>query len=274
MNGWWNEIIMDDFLPVAGGKYHGARSRDPCELWVPMLEKALAKARGRGYVGLHSLTALDVMDAITGCPHTTFSNHWAAAQEAHGLNAEEAYSPMKKRATTEPLEINDAARLADPSTALFYDLRQHLESNRMVVVRTPFSTIHKRKSFSKTKSAAFGSEKSFVCLQRSSCFESAVTCDVDTRGIYDKIGLQLGRTYRVLQILACSGGRLLLEVSGTWGREADGSHHAWKGSWKWGDELWMLNPEVATMCGVDSKTGHRMRRPQVADPGILLYGLE
>eukprot|EP01063_Lacrimia_lanifica_P010928 TRINITY_DN1768_c1_g6_i1.p1 TRINITY_DN1768_c1_g6~~TRINITY_DN1768_c1_g6_i1.p1 ORF type:complete len:827 (+),score=395.27 TRINITY_DN1768_c1_g6_i1:64-2544(+) len=67
-NGWWQTVIVDDFLPCAGVKPAYARNRDePNELWVSLAEKAYAKLHG-SYFAIKQGGAGPAMADITGCP--------------------------------------------------------------------------------------------------------------------------------------------------------------------------------------------------------------
>ncbi|KAH9601216.1 Peptidase C2 [Trypanosoma melophagium] len=67
-DGMWKSYLVDDFLPVFGGKPRFARSTgDPCELWVSILEKAYAKRNG-GYINISSGDPLLALRDLTGWP--------------------------------------------------------------------------------------------------------------------------------------------------------------------------------------------------------------
>ncbi|CCW66394.1 unnamed protein product [Phytomonas sp. Hart1] len=73
-DGWWVNVVMDDYLPVVGGRPAFARSKgDPAEIWVSILQKAYAKLYG-GYGFLTSGDPLHALQDITGFPCTPFDS--------------------------------------------------------------------------------------------------------------------------------------------------------------------------------------------------------
>ncbi|KAJ9442418.1 Calpain-type cysteine protease DEK1 [Diplonema papillatum] len=71
-NGWWQTVIVDDFLPCSGPKPAFARNRDePHELWVSLIEKAYAKVHG-SFAAIMSGGAAPALGDLTGCPYKTF----------------------------------------------------------------------------------------------------------------------------------------------------------------------------------------------------------
>ncbi|KEG10837.1 calpain-like cysteine peptidase [Trypanosoma grayi] len=73
-NGWWTNVIIDDYLPCAGGRPKFARTKgDPLELWISILEKAYAKIHG-GYGFIIAGDPLHALQDITGYPCSSFNN--------------------------------------------------------------------------------------------------------------------------------------------------------------------------------------------------------
>ncbi|KAL7698751.1 calpain-like cysteine peptidase [Lotmaria passim] len=73
-NGWWTSVIVDDYLPVAGGRPKFARSKgDPAELWPAILEKAYAKVFG-GYGFIVAGDPLHALQDLSGFPCSSFDN--------------------------------------------------------------------------------------------------------------------------------------------------------------------------------------------------------
>jgi hypothetical protein len=67
-NGAWEDVIIDDFVPVTyGDKLLNARGSSMDELWVPLIEKAFAKMNGC-YEALISGSESEAFVALTGCP--------------------------------------------------------------------------------------------------------------------------------------------------------------------------------------------------------------
>eukprot|EP01064_Diplonema_japonicum_P008935 TRINITY_DN16409_c2_g1_i1.p1 TRINITY_DN16409_c2_g1~~TRINITY_DN16409_c2_g1_i1.p1 ORF type:complete len:939 (+),score=223.98 TRINITY_DN16409_c2_g1_i1:198-2819(+) len=68
LDGAWSDIVVDDFLPFSGCNLAFAQNRvTPTELWIPLLEKAYAKAVG-SYAGLKSAQCGYAFTDLTGCP--------------------------------------------------------------------------------------------------------------------------------------------------------------------------------------------------------------
>ncbi|CCW64468.1 unnamed protein product [Phytomonas sp. EM1] len=73
-DGWWINVVVDDYLPVFGGRPAFARTKgDPAEIWVSILQKAYAKVFG-GYGFLMSGDPLHALQDITGFPCTPLDN--------------------------------------------------------------------------------------------------------------------------------------------------------------------------------------------------------
>ncbi|EPY24019.1 calpain-like cysteine peptidase [Strigomonas culicis] len=68
VSGCWRSIIVDNYLPILGNQPRFARSaKDPCELWVSMMEKAYAK-RSKAYSNMASGDPLLAIRDLTGFP--------------------------------------------------------------------------------------------------------------------------------------------------------------------------------------------------------------
>lgn len=73
-NGWWTNVVVDDYIPVAGGRPKFARSKgDPGELWPSILEKAYAKIFG-GYGFIVAGDPLHALQDMSGFPCSSFDN--------------------------------------------------------------------------------------------------------------------------------------------------------------------------------------------------------
>ena len=71
LNGVWEEVILDDFVPCkASGKLAFNTSRNE-ELWVVLLEKAWAKVHG-GYLNIEAGLTREALRDLTGASVTTF----------------------------------------------------------------------------------------------------------------------------------------------------------------------------------------------------------
>lgn len=80
-NGWWVNVIVDDYLPVAGGRPKFARIKgDPLELWPCILEKAYAKTFG-GYGFIIAGDPLHALADISGMPCSSFDNAFMQSRE-------------------------------------------------------------------------------------------------------------------------------------------------------------------------------------------------
>ncbi|EAN94846.1 putative cysteine peptidase, Clan CA, family C2 [Trypanosoma cruzi] len=83
-NGWWTNVIIDDYLPCMGGCPKFARSkRDPMELWVSLLQKAYAKIHG-GYGFIIAGDPLHALQDLSGYPCSSFNNALAEARVTGG----------------------------------------------------------------------------------------------------------------------------------------------------------------------------------------------
>jgi len=70
-HGWWNNIILDNYLPAIRSPVFGKNNEEPDELWVSLLEKAYAKLHG-SYSTIVSGDPLFAMEDLTGYPTTRF----------------------------------------------------------------------------------------------------------------------------------------------------------------------------------------------------------
>ncbi|RNF20123.1 calpain [Trypanosoma conorhini] len=77
-NGWWRNVVVDDYLPVLGGRAKYARSLDdPCEMWVSILEKAYAKVHG-SYANIVVGDPLLALQDLSGYPTTRYDESFAS----------------------------------------------------------------------------------------------------------------------------------------------------------------------------------------------------
>ena len=68
---WWEDVVVDDFLPCSGPKPAFARNRDePNELWVALVEKAYSKLNG-SYFAMKTGQCAAALADLTGMPHKT-----------------------------------------------------------------------------------------------------------------------------------------------------------------------------------------------------------
>eukprot|EP01059_Diplonema_ambulator_P021567 TRINITY_DN3583_c0_g2_i4.p1 TRINITY_DN3583_c0_g2~~TRINITY_DN3583_c0_g2_i4.p1 ORF type:complete len:591 (+),score=158.51 TRINITY_DN3583_c0_g2_i4:2364-4136(+) len=70
--GWWREVIIDDYLPAIGKLPAFARSNNPSEMWPSYLEKAYAKLHG-SYNAIKLGDTCDALADLTGLPVTKLS---------------------------------------------------------------------------------------------------------------------------------------------------------------------------------------------------------
>lgn len=80
-NGWWVNCVVDDYLPASvKGPLFAHCPVDPRRLWVPLLEKAFAKASG-SYSAACLAGALEALTDFTGYPSQSFIEQWRQAQQ-------------------------------------------------------------------------------------------------------------------------------------------------------------------------------------------------
>ena len=78
IHGWWQSIVVDDYLPVLGIEPAFARTvRNPTHLWVSLLQKAFAKAR-QSYASLQIGDPVEALLDLTGLPSRRFD--WSDQQ--------------------------------------------------------------------------------------------------------------------------------------------------------------------------------------------------
>jgi hypothetical protein len=74
-NGWWQVVIVDDFLPTKHGHPCFARNREqPNELWVSLMEKAYAKLHG-SYSAIKSGDAALAIADMLGAPYKKLQHY-------------------------------------------------------------------------------------------------------------------------------------------------------------------------------------------------------
>ncbi|ESL06069.1 cytoskeleton-associated protein CAP5.5 [Trypanosoma rangeli SC58] len=80
-NGWWKQVLVDDFLPTVNGIPCFARVLDdPSELWVSLLQKAYAKLHG-SYASITGGDASHALRDFTGAPSYRFDEAWMDAAQ-------------------------------------------------------------------------------------------------------------------------------------------------------------------------------------------------
>ena len=68
VHGWWQEVVVDDYIPCYAREPVFARCvEDPTSMWVSLMQKAYAKTK-RSYARIMSGDALEAIMDITGCP--------------------------------------------------------------------------------------------------------------------------------------------------------------------------------------------------------------
>ncbi|KAJ9472186.1 Calpain-type cysteine protease ADL1 [Diplonema papillatum] len=67
--GWWQDVVVDEYLPCAGMVPTYARHADPNNIWVSILQKAYAKLHG-SYEGMLYGETCDALCDLTGFPLT------------------------------------------------------------------------------------------------------------------------------------------------------------------------------------------------------------
>ncbi|PWV09228.1 putative cytoskeleton-associated protein CAP5.5 [Trypanosoma cruzi] len=83
-NGWWKNVLLDDFLPTVNEVPCFARVLDdPSELWVSLLQKAYAKLHG-SYSSITGGDASHALRDFTGAPSYRFDEAWVNATKGYG----------------------------------------------------------------------------------------------------------------------------------------------------------------------------------------------
>ena len=100
IDGLWRWIVVDDVIPASGfdgsPAFSSARRR---QLWVPIVEKAAAKAVG-SYAGLVSGTTAEGLRLLTGAPVSSFQVQTAETEEErHTRRANEGRDDFSARAS-------------------------------------------------------------------------------------------------------------------------------------------------------------------------------
>ncbi|KEG09392.1 cytoskeleton-associated protein CAP5.5, partial [Trypanosoma grayi] len=87
-NGWWNTVLLDDFLPSVNGVPCYARVLDnPAELWVSLLQKAYAKVHN-SYASITGGDSALALRDFTGAPSHRFDAAWVSAtRDGKGADA-------------------------------------------------------------------------------------------------------------------------------------------------------------------------------------------
>lgn len=93
LNGLWQDIIIDDFFPVyPDSKEFCYTNTNHPEIWVPLLEKAWAKAHG-GYLNIDGGYITEAVHDLTGAPCANFFSdegtpeaHWRRILEGERKN--------------------------------------------------------------------------------------------------------------------------------------------------------------------------------------------
>lgn len=74
----WRRVVVDDWLPVQGGKYTGLSSQNSCEIFPQVLERALAKLVG-GYRHLLQVDRAECIELLSGSMCTSLERCWRSA---------------------------------------------------------------------------------------------------------------------------------------------------------------------------------------------------
>ncbi|RNE99993.1 calpain-like cysteine peptidase, partial [Trypanosoma conorhini] len=81
-NGLWRSVVVDNYLPISGGKPKYAKSsRDLAELWPSILQKAFAKMHG-SYALICSGDPLHALQDLTGFPCCRFDDAFSSASRS------------------------------------------------------------------------------------------------------------------------------------------------------------------------------------------------
>ncbi|ESS62874.1 calpain-like cysteine peptidase [Trypanosoma cruzi Dm28c] len=81
-NGLWRSVIVDNYLPISGGKPKYAKSTyDLAEIWPSILEKAFAKLHG-SYAHICSGDPLHAIQDLTGYSYCRFDDAFTKASQS------------------------------------------------------------------------------------------------------------------------------------------------------------------------------------------------
>lgn len=73
-DGWWTEVLVDDYLPCSDWQLapiFGKNREEPGEMWVAVMEKAYAKLHG-SYAAIVGGDPLQALQDLTGFPYERF----------------------------------------------------------------------------------------------------------------------------------------------------------------------------------------------------------
>eukprot|EP01060_Flectonema_neradi_P040654 TRINITY_DN935_c5_g1_i1.p1 TRINITY_DN935_c5_g1~~TRINITY_DN935_c5_g1_i1.p1 ORF type:complete len:907 (+),score=140.01 TRINITY_DN935_c5_g1_i1:60-2780(+) len=71
-HGWWQEIVVDNYLPSQGrSPVFASNVQEPAELWVALVEKVVAKVHG-SYAAISSGDSIEALQDLTGYPAERF----------------------------------------------------------------------------------------------------------------------------------------------------------------------------------------------------------
>lgn len=74
-HGWWQAVVVDDFLPANKGRlYYSRNSAVPHQLWVPLIEKVFAKLHG-SFQALRSGDTMHALGDMLGTPYVALKHH-------------------------------------------------------------------------------------------------------------------------------------------------------------------------------------------------------
>ena len=154
-DGWWHTVVVDSYLPVVGKTCaFGSNSGGLRSVWVPVLEKAVAKLHG-SYYAVAAGDPLDVLRAATGLPAEPFD--WGATGAGEGLFArilalaqaasgvlmmvearcpDEAGVGAKRRADTEA--FFEASGIVPGYSYALLDAKRDASGQRLCLIRNPW----------------------------------------------------------------------------------------------------------------------------------------
>lgn len=85
-DGWWQNYIVDSYLPVIGSQPKFARSNtEVCEMWVSILEKVYAKAFG-SYAQIIAGDPLMLMQDLSGFPTSRYDDAFCTQDPEDSIN--------------------------------------------------------------------------------------------------------------------------------------------------------------------------------------------